>query len=118
MGRKAVPDRGRLNRERLVTKALEFPFCTERVFSLELGWRVQDGVYTERQDDRYGVRVPSRMKGKGGYLEKYAFFYWEPVKFFEKWCNMFMFAFAKNDFGCIILKFLKAVHSIRSDVSE
>ena len=58
------------------------------------------------------------MKGTGGYLEKYAFFYWEPVKFFEKWCNMFMFAFAKNDFGCIILKFLKAVHSIRSDVSE
>ena len=57
-------------------------------------------------------------KGKGGYLEKYSFFYWVPLQFFEKWCNMLMFAFAKNDFGCMILIFLKAVHLIRSDVNE
>ena len=38
---------------------------------------------TQKEDDRYGGRVPSKkMKGKGGYLEKYPFFYWEPVKFF------------------------------------
>ena len=28
VGRKTVPDKGRLNRERPATKALEFPFCT------------------------------------------------------------------------------------------
>ena len=57
-------------------------------------------------------------KGKGGYLEKYPFFDWEPVKLFKKWCSMLMFAFAKNDFGCIILIFLKVVHLVRSDVNE
>ena len=35
-------------------------------------------------------------KSKGSYLEKYPFFYWEPVKLFEKWCNTLMFAFAKK----------------------
>ena len=53
--RKTVPDKGRLNRERPVTKALEFP-------SSELERRVRDGVYTERQDDRYGGRVPPRKR--------------------------------------------------------
>ena len=45
------------------------------------------------------------MKGKGGYLEKYPFSDWEPVKLFEKLCNMLMFAFSKNDFVCMILIF-------------
>ena len=36
----------------------------------------------------------NEAKSKGGYLEKYPSFYWEPVKVFEKWCNMLMFAFA------------------------
>ena len=53
VGRKAVPDKGRLNIERPVTKAVEF-------FSSELERRVRDEVYTERQDDRYGGRVPSK----------------------------------------------------------
>ena len=76
-------------------------------------------MYTERQDDRYGGRVPSKKhKAKVGYLEKYPFFDWEPVKLFEKWCNMLMSAFAKNKFDCMILKFLKAVHLIGSDVNE
>ena len=34
-----------------------------------------------------------RNERKGGYLEKYPFFDWEPVKLFEKWCNMLIFAF-------------------------
>ena len=71
-------------------------------------------MYTERQDDRFGGRVIKETKGKGGYLEKYPFFDWEPVKLFEKWCNMLMFAFAKKrkkkkkkDFGCMILNFFE-----------
>ena len=32
VGRKTVPDKGRQNRERPVTKALEFPFCTGKSF--------------------------------------------------------------------------------------
>ena len=58
VGRKTVPVKGRLNRERPVTKALS----QERVFSSELERRVRDGVYTERQDDRYGGRVPSKKR--------------------------------------------------------
>ena len=58
VGRKVVPDKGRLNRERPVTKALS----QERVFSSELERRVRDGVYTERQDDRYGGRVTSKKR--------------------------------------------------------
>ena len=62
-GRKTVPDKGRLNRERPVTKALEFPFCTgKRFFSSELKRRVRDGVLTERQDDRYGGGIPSKKR--------------------------------------------------------
>ena len=58
-------------------------------------------------------------ESKGGYLENYSFLDWRPVKLFEKWCNVLMFAFAKNDLGCMILIFfLKAVHLIRSDVNE
>ena len=61
VGRKVVSDKGRLNRALWpVTKALEFPSCTEKIFSSELEWRVHDRVYTERQDDRYGGRVPSK----------------------------------------------------------
>ena len=63
VGRKTVPDKGRLNRERPVTKALEFPFCTGKsLFHQELERRVRDGVYTETQDDRYGGRVPSKKR--------------------------------------------------------
>ena len=64
VGRKTVPDKGRLNRERTVTKALAFPVCTGKslFFSSKMEWRVRDGVYTERQDDRYGGRVPSKKR--------------------------------------------------------
>ena len=37
VGRKTVPDKGRLNRERPVTKALEFPFCTGKSFFIGTG---------------------------------------------------------------------------------
>ena len=64
--RKTVPGKGRLNRERPLTKALEFPFCSGKsffvFFSSELERRVRDGVYTERQDDRYGGRVSSKKR--------------------------------------------------------
>ena len=53
-------------------------------------------MYTERQDDRFGGRVIKETKGKGGYLEKYPFFDWEPVKLFEKWCSMLIFVFCEK----------------------
>ena len=59
VSREVVPDKGSLNGERPATKALKFPSCT-RVFSSELEWRMQEGVYAERHDDRYGGRVPSK----------------------------------------------------------
>ena len=31
---------------------------------------------------------------------------------------MLMFAFAKNDFGCMILNFLETIHLISGDVNE
>ena len=37
VGRKTVPDMGRLNRERPVTKALEFLFCTGKSFFIGTG---------------------------------------------------------------------------------
>ena len=60
VGRKTVPYKGRLNRERPVTKALEFPFCTGKS-SFHRNWH---GEYemecTQRQGDRYDGRVPSK----------------------------------------------------------
>ena len=75
VGRKTVPYKGRLDRERPVTKALEFPFCTGKFFLIfffksELERGIRDGVYTERQDDRYGGRVPSKKrKAKVAFLK-------------------------------------------------
>ena len=39
VGRKTVPDRGRLNRERPVTEALEIPFCTGMSFFIGAGMK-------------------------------------------------------------------------------
>ena len=61
MSRKVVLDKGSLNRERPVTKALKFPSCTRKslfVFSPSELQRTLRGVYTERTDDRYGGRMP------------------------------------------------------------
>ena len=46
----------------------------------ELERSVRDGVYTERQDDRYGGRVLKATENKGGYLENYSLFDWQPVE--------------------------------------
>ena len=57
------------------------------------------------------------MESKGGYLEKYPLFDWEPVTLFEKLFDMLMSAFAKND----LLRdfdFLETVHLISDDVNE
>ena len=51
VGRKTVPDKGCI----LHWKEVFF-------FSSELERRVRDGMYTERQDDRYGGRVPSKKR--------------------------------------------------------
>ena len=60
VGRKTVAGKGRLNRG---DQTLEFPFCTgKRGFSSEVERRVRDGVYTERQDDRNGGRLPSKKR--------------------------------------------------------
>ena len=55
-------------------------------------------MYKERQDDRYGGRYHKKTttESKGGYLEEYHFFDWEPVKLFEKWFYMLMSAFARK----------------------
>ena len=37
VGRKTVPDKGRLNRQPPVTKTLEFPFCTGKSFFIRTG---------------------------------------------------------------------------------
>ena len=50
--KKIVPDKGSRNRQRPVTKALKF-LSRKKIKDFQLGRRVQDGEYTERQDDRY-----------------------------------------------------------------
>ena len=77
VGRKVVPDKGRLNRERPVTKALDWK---EIFFSSELERTVRDGVYTESRDDIWWQGTIKERESKGGYLEKYPFFDWESVK--------------------------------------
>ena len=64
VGKEVVPDKSRLNRERPVTKALEFPSCTGKSFFFpsELERGVRDAVYTEKQDDGYGGREPSKKR--------------------------------------------------------
>ena len=59
VSRKVVPDKGSLNRERPVTKARKFPSSTRKIFfsSSELERSVREGVYTERNNERYGGRI-------------------------------------------------------------
>ena len=70
--RKTVPDKGRLNRERPVTKALEFPFFTGKSFFIGTGtestrWTVH------RETGRHILwwrGTIKETKSKGGGLEK------------------------------------------------
>ena len=57
VSRKVVPDKGRLNREQLVTKALKFPSCTRKslflfLSSSELERRERLGMYAGRHDGK------------------------------------------------------------------
>ena len=45
----------------MAAKGLSFHLAQERVFASELERRVL-GMYTERHDDRYGGRVPSKKR--------------------------------------------------------
>ena len=104
MGRKVVADKGRLNRERSVTKALEFPSCTGKIFFITTG--TESAKWSVRREAGRQVWWQGTIKeteSKGSYLEEYNFFDWEPEKLCEKWFNMLMSAFAKNDFCCMIL---------------
>ena len=118
MGRKTVPDMRHLNREQLVTKgkALKFPFCTGKSGT---GMdSKKKSLHRETEWQVWWKGTIREMKSKGGYLEKYPFYDWEPVKLSEKWCNMLMSAFAKIDSGRMILNVLKVVHLIRSHVND
>ena len=74
VGRKTVPDKGRLNKERPVTKAPSVSILHRKefflFFSSEVEQRVRDGVYRERLDDRYGGMVTIKeTENESGYLE-------------------------------------------------
>ena len=72
MSGKVVSNKGSLDREGLVTKALKFPSRTRKSFVFvfwsdsELKQRVQlqDRMYTRRQGDRFGGRVLSKQNKK------------------------------------------------------
>ena len=49
----------------MAEKGLSFHLAQESVFASELERRVL-GAHTERHDDRYGGRVPSKKRGGGG----------------------------------------------------
>ena len=56
-------------------------------------------------------------ENKGGYLKKYPFFDWQPVKCFEQSSNMFMSALAENNFRCVVLNYLQPVHLTTVDAN-
>ena len=76
VGRKTVPDKGRLNRERPVTKALEFPFCARKSF-FHRHWNVEyEMEYTQK--DRmtdvvalYHQRNERSCRGMFGFFETF-----------------------------------------------
>ena len=121
VSRKVVPDKGRLNREQLVTKALKFPSCTKKIQktnSFELEQRVEEGVHTETWWQTWRQGTITETKNKGSYLENNPFFDWQPVKSLEQWSTMFMPALVKNNSRCAVLNFLQPVHLITVDVNE
>ena len=59
-GGRLFPTRGAWTENDLWPKPMSFHLAQEKFFSSELERRVRDGVYTERQYDRYGGRVPSK----------------------------------------------------------
>ena len=88
VGRKTVPDKECLNRERPVTKAFEFPFCAGKSF-FHRNW---NGEYEMEctQRDRMTDMVAGyhqRNERQRWLLEKYPFFYWEPVNVVNMLCH-------------------------------
>ena len=70
VGREIVPDKGRLIRELLVTKALEFPFCTGKSFFIGTGTEsVEKSVYREMEGQICRQGTVKETKGNGGYLK-------------------------------------------------
>ena len=67
-------------------------------FCFHRNWNGEYEIECTQRDRMAGMVAGyhKETKGKGGYLEKYPFFYWEPVELFERWCNILMFAFAKK----------------------
>ena len=107
-----------------VTKALKFPFCTEKKSSSELERRVLDGVYTERQDGKYGSRVPSKkQKAKVALLESILSVTGSRRNFLRNGvtCSYFFFLFFFFGEKRILLhdfEFFESGTLIRSDVNE
>ena len=88
VGRKVVPGKGRLNTERPVTRALEFPSCTEKkfffFFFFHQNW---NGEYEMECIQRDWVTdmvagYHQRNRKQRWLFEEYPFFDWEPVKLF------------------------------------
>ena len=78
VGKKVVPDKGCLNRERPVAKAPEFPSCTGKSFFIRTGtesmrWITQRGRMTGT------VAGYHQRNGKQRWLKACPFFKWEPM---------------------------------------
>ena len=76
-------------------------------------------MFTDRHDDRYGGRIPSKKrKTKVAIFKIILSFFWQPVKCLEQWLNMFMSSLAKNNLCCMVWNFLQPVHLITVDNSK
>ena len=120
VGRKIVPDKGRLNRERPVTKDLEFPSCTGKSFFIGSG--TENTRWSVHREAGWQVWWQDNIKeteSKAGYLEKYPFFNWEPVNLFLRsgfTCSCLFLR--KTTFAAWFWFFLETVHLISGGVNE
>ena len=117
---KIVSDKGSLNREQPVTKTVKFPSCTRK--TLKKIWTGTESMRRSLHRDKgWHVWWQGTIKEKESewnYLENYSFFDWQPVNRFDKWSNVFMSAFAKKNFRCLVVNFLQPVHLITVAANE
>ena len=121
MSRKVVLDKGSLNRERPVTKALKFPSCTRKscCFSPHLNWNglcekeciqreaitgMVAGYHkttTKTTNKEQNKTQTNKIKNgkQSGYLKNKPVFDWQPVKCLRLWSNMLMSSLAKTTFA-------------------
>ena len=101
-------------------KPLSFHLIEERVFfSPELERRVRDGVYTERQGDRYGGRVPlNKRKAKEAILKSILSLPGSQWSFFRSSLTCSCLLLWKKNLAEWFWFFLETVHLIRGDVDE